>query len=132
VKELKRMYPETAFFFILGIDTFLDIPYWWHPEKLISLTNFVVISRPGFKFMELLSSPYILIKKKYLNELDRSRIDTYKAKMKSGRDAILLRISPIGISSTEIRGLIQQGKSIKYLLPAAVKSYIISNRLYLN
>jgi len=66
MKELKRMYPETAFFFILGIDAFLDIPYWWHPEKFISLTNFVIISRPGFKFMELLSSPYIHIKKKYV------------------------------------------------------------------
>jgi nicotinate-nucleotide adenylyltransferase len=132
LKELKKMYPETAFFFILGIDAFLDIPYWWHPEKLISLTNFVIISRPRFKFMELFSSPYIHIKKKYLNELDSARIDKYKAKMKSGRDAILLRISPIGISSTEIRRLIKHGKSIKYLLLATVKSYIISNKLYLN
>lgn len=130
VDELTKTNPGTRFFFILGIDAFLDIPNWWHPERLIALTNFVIISRPGFKFIDLQTSPYTKINRRILSELDNGETETCKIKLKSNKDAILLRLTPIGISSTEIRRLIRQGKSIKYLLPAEVKSYIISNRLY--
>jgi len=42
-EELKKTTPKAELFFILGIDAFLDIPNWWHPERLIALTNFVII-----------------------------------------------------------------------------------------
>jgi len=130
VDELTKTNPETRFFFILGIDAFLDIPNWWQPERLIALTNFVIISRPGFKFIDLQTSPYTKINRRILRELDNGETETSKIKLKSNKDAILLRLTPIGISSTDIRRLIRQGKSIKYLLPAEVKSYIIANKLY--
>jgi nicotinate-nucleotide adenylyltransferase len=130
VGELTKTNPKTGFFFILGIDAFLDISNWWHPERLIALTNFVIISRPGFKFIDLQTSPYAKINRRILRELDNGETETCKIKLKSNKDAILLRLTPIGISSTEIRRLIRQGKSIKYLLPAEVKSYIIANELY--
>jgi len=130
VDELTKTNPKTGLFFILGIDAFLDIPNWWNPERLIALTNFVIISRPGFKFIDLQTSPYTKINRKILRELDKGETETYKTKLKSNKDAILLRPIPIGISSTEIRRLIRQGKSIKYLLPAEVKSYIIANKIY--
>jgi nicotinate-nucleotide adenylyltransferase len=65
-----------------------------------------------------------------LKGIDDSRSDVFMAKLESGRDAILLRLTPLGISSTEIRKLIRQGKSIKYLLPPEVQSYIITHKLY--
>jgi nicotinate-nucleotide adenylyltransferase len=43
---------------------------------------------------------------------------------------MLLNVSPINISATDIRTRITEGKSVKYLLPADVESYIISHRLY--
>ena len=129
-EELKKTNPKAELFFILGIDAFLDIPNWWQPERLIALTNFVIISRPGFKFIDLQTSPYTKINRRILRELDNGETETCKIKLKSNKDAILLRLTPIGISSTEIRRLIRQGKSIKYLLPAEVKSYIIANKLY--
>lgn len=129
-EELKKNNPKAELFFILGIDAFLDIPNWWHPERLIELANLVIISRPGFRFIDLQTSPYAKISRRILKELDSGKTETYKIKLKSNKDAILLRVISIGISSTEIRNLIKQGKSIKYLLPAEVKSYIISNKLY--
>jgi nicotinate-nucleotide adenylyltransferase len=132
VEQLKENNPELEFFFILGVDAFLDIANWRHPERLVALTNFVIISRPGFRFIDLQVSPYIKINRRILKELDNAKIETYSIKLKSNRDVTFLKLTPIGTSSTEIRALINQGKSIKYLLPAEVESYIIANKLYCN
>lgn len=131
MEELKKSFPDMEFYFILGIETFIDIVNWWHPEKLIELTNFVIISRPHFRFVDLQKSKYIKIKKTILNEIDEGVINTFKTKLDSGKEVILLKITEIGISSTDIRELIAEGRSINYLLPVEVQSYIITNKLYL-
>ncbi len=132
VEELKKNNPEIEFSFILGIDAFLDVTSWWHPERLITLANFVIISRHDFRFIDLQISPYIKINRRILKRLDNAEIETYTIKLKSSRNATFLRLTPIGISSTGIRSLLKEGKSIKYLLPAEVESYIIVNKLYCN
>lgn len=131
IETLKKSNVETEFYFILGIDAFLDIPNWLDPERLISITNFIIISRPDFSFMDLRVSPYIKISRTVLEQLDKEDADTtYMIKLKGGANAILLRLTSIGISSTEVRRLLKLGRSIKYLLPAEVQSYIITKKLY--
>jgi nicotinate-nucleotide adenylyltransferase len=132
IEELKKTNPSAEFFFILGIDAFLDIPNWWQPERLVTLAHFIIISRPGFKFRDLQASSYIKGSKTILKSLDNDEREMLKVKLKSKRDAILLKLTPIGISSTKIRRLIKLGRSVKYLLPPEVQSYIISNKLYSN
>ena len=130
LKELKMSYPERDFYFILGIDAFLDIPNWWHHEELLALAHFIIITRPGFQFVDLQMSPVIEIKKSVLRKLDVEEIDTCRIELKAHTTLTLMSITPVGISSTEIRSLIKWGGSIKYLLPVSVESYIISNKLY--
>ena len=130
LKELKMSYPERDFYFILGIDAFLDIPNWWHHEELLALAHFIIISRPGFQFVDLQMSPVIEIKKSVLRKLDVEKIDRYSIELKAHTTLTLMSITPVGISSTEIRRLIKRDGSIKYLLPVSVESYIISNKLY--
>ena len=130
IVTLQKENPRMEFALILGIDAFLDIPNWWRPERLIALTNFIIISRPGSRFADLKASPYLKINRQTLLKLDRKETEQYRATLKSGNKAVLLNITPIGISSTEIRNLVKQGKSLKYLLPAEVQSYIITNELY--
>ena len=42
----------------------------------------------------------------------------------------MMHITPVEISATGIRKLIKRGKSIKYLLPEEVESYIITHKIY--
>jgi len=130
IESLQKENPHVEFSLILGIDAFLDIPNWWRPERLVTLSHFIIIARPGYPFLDLQSSPYIKIKKPILKDLDAFNIESHKATLLSQREAVLLRLTPLSISSTEIRRLVQLGNSIKYLLPPAVQSYIMNNKLY--
>ncbi len=130
VEQLKKADPDAKFFFILGIDAFIDIPNWWQPEILITLTDFIIISRPEFRFIDLKNSPYLRSKVGTLKAFDNSVAEAYITNLQGDRDAILFKQTPIGISSTEVRSLIKHDRSIKYLLPPEVQSYIITNKLY--
>ncbi|MDI6889703.1 MAG: nicotinate-nucleotide adenylyltransferase [Thermodesulfovibrionales bacterium] len=130
VEELRGIYPDTDLYFILGIDTFLDIPNWWNPERLVSLIDFIVISRPFFKFVDLLTSPYIYADKRTLERLDKAEIESYTIKLRSNREITAFRIPLVDISASEIRRLVREERSIKYLLPESVESYIIINKMY--
>jgi nicotinate-nucleotide adenylyltransferase len=133
IEELQEAYPGRQFYLILGIDAFLDLPNWRDPDRLIALSNFVIISRPGFSFGDLSLSPYLKkTVRRSLREIDGAKKDSYPLILKSGKDCILLRTTPLGISATDIRGYIKQGKSVKYLLPAEVQSFIIRNKLFKN
>ncbi|MEW6162849.1 MAG: nicotinate-nucleotide adenylyltransferase [Nitrospirota bacterium] len=132
VEELRNIYQDTNLYFILGIDAFLEIPNWWQPERLISLIDFVVISRPFFRFIDLLLSPYIhaYADKRTLERLDKAEIESYAIKLRSSREITAFRIPLVDISASEIRRLVREERSIKYLLPESVESYIIANKLY--
>ncbi len=130
LRHLRMEHPRTRFLFILGVDAFLDIPHWRQPEQLISMTDFVVISRPGFTFSAMSESPYLRGGAGTLREVDLSENSSPVVRLTSERSAILLGLTPMGISSTQIRSFLRRGKSIKYLLPPAVQSYIITHKLY--
>jgi len=130
VEELHERYRDSSLYFTLGTDAFLELPYWWQPERLISLIDFIVISRPFFRFIDLLASPYIEADEEGLGKLDRGILESYRAKLKSGRDLLCLNVSLMDIAAKEIRKMVREGLSIRYLLPEVVESYIITNKLY--
>ncbi len=131
ISRLKDKCKDGEFFFIIGIDAFGDLPKWNQPVRLTELTNFVIISRPGFCFEEIVFSPYLSnVNKEDLRAFDRGKKTRLSLKLTSGRKAFLCKVSGFDISASHIRELIKKGKSIKYLLPESVESYIISHRLY--
>jgi nicotinate-nucleotide adenylyltransferase len=132
IERLIEMYPEDELFFILGVDAFLEIPNWWQPEKLISLVDFVIVTRHGIDLMDVMKLPYIQntedITQNTAPLTNPSPSDSWL--LTSGRKAIVLQMTPLGISSTQIRRLVREGDSIKYLLPEIVENYIYKNNLY--
>jgi nicotinate-nucleotide adenylyltransferase len=133
VEGLGRTYPGAELFFIIGIDAFLDLHLWRKPERLTGLVDFIVISRPGYRFVDLVDSPYLEVRGERLLELDVAGSGgggPIAARLGSGRTAWLFRVTPYDVSSTAIRALQRREKSIKYLLPEAVESYIMTNGLF--
>jgi len=131
MKNLLGQYKGAELYFILGIDAFLDIPHWWKPGELLSLVNFALLSRPESRFADLHSSPYLNAGKELLSKLDTGELKTLSLGLETQREAVLVKVTEMAISSTDIRNRIREGRSIKYLLPGEVESFIISNRLYL-
>lgn len=131
VSKLKEQHKDYNFYFIMGIDAFADLPDWKEPESLVKLANIVVISRPGYLFADLSSSPYLKkISKKILNELDKGAKKKYSLKIPAGQRCHLLKVTGLNISASRIRNALMSRKNVKYLLPDSVKSYIISTKLY--
>jgi nicotinate-nucleotide adenylyltransferase len=135
VKKLRLIYGEdTAVYFLIGSDAFLDISSWKDTTRLFELCRFVVIERPGvgleelverFKtgfFAQLGSVEYKLIN--MLNPADKISPVLEEA------NVYLIRALSVNVSSSGIRALIRRGDSIKYLVPRLVEAYILKNRLY--
>jgi nicotinate-nucleotide adenylyltransferase len=134
VSELKRLYPDDRLFFIIGTDAFFDLPTWRAPERLLSLCDFVVVTRPGHPFSRLPElGPLQKIKKvdlKPLLELDRRGEGSVTIPLTSETSIHFVSIPPSPISASEIRKRFATGRGTKNLLPEPVVSYIIKNKLY--
>lgn len=132
MRKLTDKYRNAEFFFIIGIDAFLSLPKWKEPVNLMELTNLVVISRPGYCFTDLSSSPYFVnAGKKILRRFDKGTRKKIFFNPGAGKKIFLCKVTELDISSSRVRRLIKAGQNIKYLLPESVESYIISHKLYL-
>jgi nicotinate-nucleotide adenylyltransferase len=47
--RLKAEMPSAELFVIVGADSFLSLPRWREPEKLLTAAEWIVLSRPGFQ-----------------------------------------------------------------------------------
>lgn len=126
IEEMKKANPSFEPLLILGVDAFLDIPNWHRSGLLMEMSDFVIVNRPPFDLKDILSSPYIK------EGVEGEGVNGQVIELISGRLAIPLACTPVGISASGIRDRLKRGMSIKYLLPESVESYIISNGLYQN
>lgn len=128
---LKEIYSDDELFLILGIDAFLDMPAWLQPEKIIEIIDFIIVARPGFNLSDVMTSPYIKPDHPFTTDIHNAKSPfSIQLQLVSGRSLTFSIITPIGISSTDIRNLIKTGKSIKYLVPEKVEQFIYENNLY--
>ncbi len=132
VQTFQEQYGEKAqLFFITGMDSFLEIGTWHSVDRLIGLCDFVTVFRPRSDHIGLAKHKYVReIDMVMLDELDQRVKDLGKVEMVSGRDLWLVASLGLEVSSTEIRRRIKARKTVKYLLPEQVESYIIENKLY--
>jgi|COG998Drversion2_1049125.scaffolds.fasta_scaffold10064_2 nicotinate-nucleotide adenylyltransferase len=130
IHAFMREHPKDRIFFIMGADTFLELPKWYKPEEVIGKVEVVVILRPPYNIERLMKIPFL--KREQRNKLKsvESRKKVSLLTNVGKRRIVFLRTTPLDISATYIRNQIKKGKSVKYLLPQKVESYIISNKLY--
>ena len=133
VKDLKLLHPDWEIYLILGSDTFQTIDTWKQCSHLLDFCSILVGTRLGAelnmpKSIQLMFSLDEPIKQACSSNFD-SELTVYK-KQKINTQVILFSISPLDISSNNIRQRISYKEEIKNLLPPSVDNYIIKNRLY--
>ena len=129
IETLRAAYPGAELYFITGLDSFLEIRTWKEWERLLDRCCFIVLSRPGYWFMDLLKLDFMKQAEKELRALDAKEMT--RAVAQSGNKKIYLELIPhYEISSTDIRKRVRQARTIKYHLPVSVETYIIEHTLY--
>ena len=134
VNHFKRALPEKSeIYLIMGLDAFLEIDSWRSYQALLLQIPIIVLNRPKtdtFKSRvgwELLDD-YLktgLSGNFHFSELQSS----YLA---DGKQPIhIFEVTALDISSTRIRNLIKEGRSIGYLVPRKAAKFINSRGLYL-
>lgn len=113
---------ESVPWFILGQDAFNEILAWYQTGRLFDLAHFAVMSRPGAQRPEL---AHILAE-----EAARFRPAPDGYVSSEGNRIVFVDVTPLDISSSKIRDLCAQGRSVTYLIPKEVEEYIGRERIY--
>lgn len=111
LEALREQNPDTEYYFILGADSLWTIENWKNPERIFSACHILAAVRDD-KSAEEMEKQAACLKKMF------------------GASIFLLQSGHIEISSSMIRKLCQEGKSIRYLVPETVYDYIMKNGLY--
>ena len=134
VNHFKRALPEKSeIYLIMGLDAFLEIDSWKSYRALLVQIPIIVINRPnsdnckssvGWELVDDYLKTGISGNYKF-SELQSS----YLA---DGKQPIhIFEVTALDISSTRIRSLIKEGRSIGYLVPRKAAKFINSRGLYL-
>lgn len=101
MKRLRETYPDDTFFFLIGADSLESLEKWHDYDTLVNLVTFGAVARPGSRY-----------------------------RIPSRADVRTIDMPQLEISSTDIRERVKRGKSIKYLVPLTVETYIKERDLY--
>jgi nicotinate-nucleotide adenylyltransferase len=118
LESLRADFPDTTFCLIIGMDAFAELPSWHRWQALLQYCHLVVTTRPGFAWPQTPALAALAgCRAEHAAELDTAV---------AGK--ILLQcVTSLEISSSAIRQQIQQGQSIRFLLPEAVNQYLVEN-----
>lgn len=111
LREIRKSYPEDSLYFIVGADSFMQLPLWKSPEDIFSIAHILTISRDDLDYEELLQ-----------------RANEYENKYNARCSVLPNSVSEV--SSTKVRNKISEKVSVKDLIPQRVSEYIKEQGLY--
>jgi len=116
-------------FFIMGADSWSEIDTWRDWDRLLTLTNHIVVTRPGYD-----------VSVEHINEEIRNRILDLRGSREvasamrdaAGKNIFFTDIVSNDVSATEIRHAAGEGRfdRLKVLVPEPVVEYIEKYELY--
>lgn len=107
---LKQQYSERDLYLVLGTDAFEDMPNWKEPARIAELATIAVTRRHGYR--------------------EGVEVARHLQDLGLGDRVVWFHMPPLGLTSTAVRELVALGRSIRYLVPAAVEAYIAEHGLY--
>ena len=124
LKFHERGYAPTELFFIIGADAFAEIASWKDYPAILDHAHFAVVSRPRFLAGDLPKRLPDLRHRMQEPTIDEEWIESTRPLI------FLIDARTADVSSTAIRQLCADGKSIAGLVPPAVEQHIVQHGLY--
>ena len=129
MREFKQEFGgEVSLCFVIGVDAFVKLEEWNSWREFFDLCHFIVSTRPGYVF----NSINELLPKELQKECSQRWVSSADSLRNTTSGLIFIETTTmLDISATNIRAHIASGKSVRYLVPDIVVSYISENKLYL-
>lgn len=138
IEYFSRKHPGQPLFFVLGADTFQDLPHWYAFPDVMEACSYLVVTRAGWETdaensklterLEKLVKAGLLVEEPN-NVASPTPFDkVYRTR--SGTRVCLLNASLPEVSSTEIRLRLQLGQEVHGRVPEAVERYLKTTGLY--
>lgn len=120
-----RTAPELPVFAI-GQEAFAELGSWKEPEELLRLCHFAVMTRPPFSGGSL--ADWL---PKCARDVALLAPDGRSARHRHAASWIrLVEVTALDISSSDVRARLRAGRSIRYLVPEAVREAILESGVY--
>ncbi|MEE8543496.1 MAG: nicotinate-nucleotide adenylyltransferase [Gammaproteobacteria bacterium] len=120
--SLRTENPSVSLCLLMGMDSFLGLPDWYHWEEIMTLAHIVVAHRPGWRVPE----------DGALGALLRERGTDEVASLHDspcGR-VFVTPVTQLEISATQLRASLMAGVDPKFLMPDSVRQIIIESGCY--
>lgn len=104
IRALQKQHPDTDFGLLIGSDSLDHFENWHRPDEIAERVPLVVYKRPGV--IEQAAAP------RFANQVH------------------FVSAPVMEVSGTEVRARCRAGRSIRYLVPDSVRTYIAENDLY--
>jgi nicotinate-nucleotide adenylyltransferase len=101
---LRRQLPASEMFLILGADAFAEMGSWREPQRLLGMCTVAVVERPG--------------------------VASTAGNAPAGARVVRMDRPTLPFSSSEVRRLIKEGRSVRYVVAETVADYIDKRELY--
>ena len=120
--EIREEHREAPLGLIIGMDAFLGLTSWHRWDELLGLAHIVVAHRPGWK------APDIGELGELITVHGTHRVDDLHA---ARHGCVHIHaVTQLEIASTEIRALIAAGRDPRFLMPDAVRDYVLDSGCY--
>lgn len=124
INALRQQWPQTGMVMVLGMDAFDGFPDWVRPEEILNAVHIVVVTRPDYH--PGAAAKALLAEREVNLATLASRL---RAQPGQGGAIACLPTTGLSISATQLRGLIEQQRSIRYLVPDRVYRHFSDHSL---
>jgi nicotinate-nucleotide adenylyltransferase len=111
--DLKADYPNSQWYWIVGLDAFASLPQWYRRQELAAQCRWLVAPRSG--------QPVEIISQQVAQQLAAQSIEI---------DWQILQMPLVEISSSLVRQYCRDRRSLQALVPKPVENYILAHDLY--
>ena len=128
--------PNDEIFFVMGADSWMDIKTWREWEKVLSLSNHIVVNRPGYDISfdhvtDEIRERIVDLRQGEGEKRSGGEEENPRSEIRNPRSILITDAVEINISATEIRKKIRNGdRTWRQDVPVEVAIYIEKYQIY--